>query len=118
MKRTSDERKREEEKSKVEIALRAAEAKNDFLARMSHDIRTPLNTIIGLNYIEGQNINNPVVLSDCNRKLGASADYLLQILNDVLDMSKISSGKLTASACTFCNGRCIVQSKNHDCASC
>ena len=101
MKRTSDERKREEEKSKVEIALRAAEAKNDFLARMSHDIRTPLNAIIGLNYIEGQNINNPVVLSDCNRKLGASADYLLQILNDVLDMSKISSGKLTIAHVPF-----------------
>ena len=101
VKQNGDERRRREQEARVELALRTAEAKSDFLARMSHDIRTPLNAIIGLNYIAGQNESNPAVIDDCVKKLGASADYLLQILNDVLDMSKIGSGKLEISNTPF-----------------
>jgi len=101
MRRAAEVRKEEERAAKLEIALRTAEAKSDFLARMSHDIRTPLNAIIGLNYIAAQNEGDPAIIADCNKKLGTSADYLLQILNDVLDMSKIGSGKLDITHASF-----------------
>lgn len=78
----------------LEMKNRVAATKNDFLAKMSHDIRTPLNAIIGMNYIAKTQIDNPEEASDCLRQIDISAKYLLGILNDILDMSKIESGKM------------------------
>jgi signal transduction histidine kinase/CheY-like chemotaxis protein len=101
LKKNADERRGAEERSRMEIALKTAEVKNEFLARMSHDIRTPLNAIIGLSYIQAENLDKPEIVEDCNNKMTVSAEYLLQILNDVLDLSKISSGKLEIAQTPF-----------------
>lgn len=69
-------------------------AKSDFLASMSHDIRTPMNAIIGMTGIAQKNINDKERVDDCLRKISLSSKHLLGLINDVLDMSKIDSGKM------------------------
>ena len=69
-------------------------AKSDFLASMSHDIRTPMNAIIGMTGIAQKNINDKERVDDCLRKISLSSKHLLDLINDVLDMSKIDSGKM------------------------
>lgn len=73
----------------------SAQAKSDFLARMSHEIRTPMNGIIGMTEIALQENQSDEVRIDCLKKVRASSDYLLGLLNDILDMSKIESGKMS-----------------------
>ena len=77
-----------------EAANRANHAKSDFLARMSHDIRTPMNAIIGLTAIAAAHIDERERVADCLKKITASGKHLLTLINEVLDMSKIESGKL------------------------
>jgi len=74
-------------------ARRANRAKSDFLSRMSHDMRTPLNGIIGMNYL-AQKIDNPPQTRDCLEKIDISSKFLLGLINDVLDMAKAESGKM------------------------
>lgn len=81
--------------SAYESARRANKAKSDFLSNMSHDIRTPMNAIIGMNTIARKNIHNPEKLEDCLDKIDSSSHHLLSLINSVLDMSKIESGKVT-----------------------
>ena len=69
-------------------------AKSEFLSRMSHEIRTPMNGIMGMIMIAQQNLSNPEKLSHCLRKINLSSRHLLALINDVLDMSKIESGKV------------------------
>lgn len=78
-----------------EDALAANRAKSEFLSNMSHDIRTPMNAIIGMTAIAGSNIDNRDKVMECLRKITLSSKHLLGLINDVLDMSKIESGKLT-----------------------
>ena len=73
----------------------SAKAKSDFLARMSHEIRTPMNGIIGMTQIALQDNQTPEARVECLHKVEASSHYLLGLLNDILDMSKIESGKMT-----------------------
>ena len=72
----------------------SAQAKSEFLARMSHEIRTPMNGIIGMTEIALQNEQTEEKRIDCLKKIQSSSGYLLNILNDILDMSKIESGKM------------------------
>jgi signal transduction histidine kinase len=85
-------------REKLETALIAAKqassAKSNFLSRMSHEIRTPLNGIIGMDAIAAQSVDNPEKVADCVAKIGLSARYLLSLINDILDMSRIESGKM------------------------
>ena len=77
-------------------AARAAnEAKSDFLSRMSHDIRTPMNAIIGMSTIGQLKKEDPARIQDCFSKIDASSRYLLSLINDILDMSKIETGKMS-----------------------
>lgn len=80
-------------KAKVE-ADHANMAKSEFLSSMSHDIRTPMNAIIGMTEIAQKNVQDPVKVEDCLRKVRLSSKQLLGLINDVLDMSKIESGKM------------------------
>lgn len=70
-------------------------AKTDFLSRMSHEMRTPLGAISGLNNIAFENANDPEYVRKCTEKIKLSTNHLLQLINDVLDMSKIGQGKMT-----------------------
>lgn len=75
-------------------AKAASRAKSDFLSRMSHDIRTPMNAIIGMNTIGQLKINDTKCVKDCFQKIDASAKFLLSLINDILDMSKIETEKM------------------------
>lgn len=75
-------------------ADRANKAKSEFLSNMSHDIRTPMNGIVGMTAIAQTNIDDKERVRDCLKKITSSSKHLLGLINDVLDMSKIESGKL------------------------
>ncbi|MDE5548535.1 MAG: response regulator, partial [Clostridia bacterium] len=78
-----------------EDAIYANKAKSEFLSNMSHDIRTPMNAIVGMTAIATANIDNKQQVQDCLKKITLSSKHLLGLINDVLDMSKIESGKMT-----------------------
>lgn len=88
-------------KAACESANIANSAKTDFLANMSHDIRTPMNAIIGLTAIAGTHMDDKDRVADCLSKISVSSRHLLGIINEVLDMSKIESGKMELHEETF-----------------
>lgn len=77
-----------------EMANHANAAKSEFMSRMSHDIRTPLNAIIGMTAIAGRYLDDPKRVEDCLGKIVVSSRHLLALINEILDMSKIESGKI------------------------
>lgn len=78
-----------------QAAKDANRAKGEFLSNMSHDIRTPMNAIVGMTTIALANLDNPQQVQGCLKKISLSSKHLLGLINDVLDMSKIESGKMT-----------------------
>lgn len=84
-------------KNASEAAEAANRAKSEFLARMSHDIRTPMNAIMGMTAVAAMHMDDPERLTDCLSKITLSSRHLLALINDVLDMSKIESGKVSLS---------------------
>ena len=90
---------------RLQIAAREAEsankAKTDFLSTMSHDIRTPMNAIIGLTTIAEKNLGDVESTGESLRKIGLAGNHLLTLINDILDISKVESGKLKLSPLTF-----------------
>ncbi len=86
--------KNEELKAAVQRAETAANAKSEFLSRMSHDIRTPLNAIIGLTHL-AKDENDLQIIKDYLNKIDASSKFLLGLINDILDLSKIENGEMT-----------------------
>lgn len=102
----TEERRREEITKQAlrdayEAAKRANEAKTDFLSRMSHDMRTPMNAIIGMTAIAATHINDRERVSSCLDKITTSSSHLLSLINEVLDMSKIESGKVDLEETEF-----------------
>ena len=79
----------------------ASKAKSEFLSRMSHEIRTPMNGIIGMTAIALQKDQSQERILDCLQKIQTSSDYLLGLINDILDMSKIESGKMKLEPVNF-----------------
>ena len=85
----------------IELATKASEAKTNFLSSMSHDIRTPMNAIIGMTNIAKKNIHNETYLMQCLDKVSVASTHLLTLINDILDISKIERGKMTLNPATF-----------------
>lgn len=81
----------------AEQARRANAAKSEFLSHMSHDIRTPINGIMGMTDIALKNADDAVCVKDCLGKIKGSSNHLLSLVNDVLDMSRIEQGKIQIS---------------------
>ena len=79
----------------------ASKAKSEFLSRMSHEIRTPMNGIIGMTEIALQKNQGQERIMDCLQKIQSSSNYLLSLINDILDMSKIESGKMKLEPFNF-----------------
>jgi signal transduction histidine kinase/CheY-like chemotaxis protein len=102
-----DEGKKRELRTRAELekALKAAnkanEAKSEFLSRMSHDIRTPINGVLGMLEISEHYIDDRAKLKECHEKIRVSANYLLSLISDVLDMSKLEMGRLELSSEAF-----------------
>ncbi|MDD5811521.1 MAG: response regulator [Treponema sp.] len=86
---------------------KATEAKSTFLSNMSHDIRTPMNAIIGFTRIAQQDIDNKESVQMCLEKIATSSEYLLSLINDVLDMQKIEQGIITNEKIKFNLGKTI-----------
>ncbi|EEO27878.1 hybrid sensor histidine kinase/response regulator [Oxalobacter paraformigenes] len=82
-------------------AENASRAKSDFLSNMSHDIRTPMNAIMGMTAIAAMHVNEPAYIQDCLGKITLSSRHLLKLINDILDMSRIESGKVFLVEETF-----------------
>ena len=89
-----DQKRREELKAAKEEAERANAAKTSFLSRMSHDIRTPLNGILGLLKIDEKHENDLELLKNNREKIKVAANHLLALINDVLQMSKLEDGRV------------------------
>ena len=88
-------------KASMEDAHRANLSKTAFLQRMSHDIRTPLNGIVGMIHIAEKHNNDVVKLQECRQKILQSTDYLQNLINNVLDISKLESGSLVLEHKSF-----------------
>ena len=90
---------------RLQIAAREAEyankAKTDFLSTMSHDIRTPMNAIMGLTVIAEKNLGDVESTKESLRKISLASNHLLTLINDILDISKVESGKLKMNPLTF-----------------
>ena len=93
--------KQKELQTALSAAERANRAKTIFLANMSHDIRTPINGIMGMLGIIRNNQNNPSKIQDCLNKIRSSSEHLLQLLNDVLDLSRLESGQVVLEHVPF-----------------
>ncbi len=85
----------------LEAAKSANEAKSHFLSNMSHDIRTPMNAIIGFSVLLAKDADRPDKVKEYTRKITSSSQHLLSLINDVLDMSKIESGKASLNTVEF-----------------
>lgn len=81
----------------MERAEAASNAKNDFLSAMSHDLRTPINGIVGMTAIAAAHLSEPYRVKDCLTKISESTSHLLSLINEVLDMSQIENGKIQLS---------------------
>ena len=84
-----------------EAARNANEAKSNFMAQMSHDIRTPMNAIIGMTAIAMGQADHKERVKDCLQKISLSSSHLLHLINEVLDMSKIERGQITLTEAPF-----------------
>ncbi|NCB93157.1 MAG: response regulator [Clostridia bacterium] len=108
--------KEQEQKMALGHALQAAEqaskAKSEFLSRMSHEIRTPMNAIIGLSALAASDVDKPDIMADSIAKIGMSARYLLSLINDILDMSRIESGRMELNEYAFDFDKLITNINN------
>ncbi|WP_049730078.1 response regulator [Dorea sp. D27] len=93
--RYEEEQQRQALQTALDNARDASEAKSRFLSNMSHDIRTPMNAIVGMTAVAEAHLDERERVRDCLNKINRSGSHLLSLINDVLDMSRIESGKLS-----------------------
>ena len=99
--RTRDQLMNQKLQEALDAAKSANEAKSNFLSNMSHDIRTPMNAIVGFSVLLEKDADDPDLVREYTRKITASSHHLLSLINDVLDMSKIESGKTSLNVDCF-----------------
>ncbi|MBO2518053.1 MAG: hypothetical protein CW338_12425, partial [Clostridiales bacterium] len=99
--RNVDETVRREMEYQEQLEL-ANKSKTDFLFNMSHDIRTPMNAIIGFTQLAKKNASDPGRVTDCLSKIEVSGEHLLSLINEVLDMSRVEAGKLRSDMKAVC----------------
>lgn len=92
---------------KMKLESAKASLKSDFMNKMSHDIRTPLNAIVGMHELALRSTDKPEVVADCLNKAKTSSEYLISVINDMLDMSRIESGKMRVSNIMFHMGELL-----------
>ena len=86
----------------IDAANASSKAKSEFLSSMSHDMRTPMNGIIGMTAIAANHLDDRERVTDCLQKISDSSNHLLSLINDILDMNKIESGKVELHEEEFC----------------
>ncbi|MDD3403971.1 MAG: ATP-binding protein [Hespellia sp.] len=96
-----EEQKRKELQKALDEAEIANQAKSDFLSRISHEIRTPMNAIIGMTSIARENSSDFRQISDCLEKINLASQYLLTLINDILEMSRIENGNMQITYSAF-----------------
>ncbi len=99
--RTQERQNNQQLQQALTAARSANEAKSNFLSNMSHDIRTPMNAIVGFSVLLERNADQPDKVREYTRKISSSSQHLLNLINDVLDMSKIESGKTSLNVDSF-----------------
>ena len=99
--RTRERRMNQTLSQALQVAKSANEAKSNFLSNISHDIRTPMNAMLGFSALLGKNADNPDKVREYAKKITSSGNHLLNLINDVLDMSKIESGKTSLNLTEF-----------------
>ena len=99
--RTHEQQMNQKMQEALTVAKSANEAKSNFLSNMSHDIRTPMNAIVGFSVLLDKNADQPDKVREYTRKITASSHHLLSLINDVLDMNKIESGKTSLNVDVF-----------------
>lgn len=99
--RTKERESSEHIREALDIAKKANAAKSNFMSKMSHDIRTPMNAIVGLTELLGRNCNDAEKVEEYTSKIKDASNHLLNLINDVLDMSKIESGKTSLNEIKF-----------------
>lgn len=90
------------------LAERASDAKTQFLSSMSHDIRTPMNAVLGMTDIARRNVSDPECVTDCLNKVTIAGNHLLTLINDILDISKVESGRMRLNPSSFSLERSIA----------
>ena len=98
---TKDEQMQESLRTSALAAQNASRVKSDFLSRMSHEIRTPMNAVTGMAQIAEAKIDNKERVRDCLHKIETSSNHLLGLINDILDISKVESQKMSLSESWF-----------------
>lgn len=93
----------------LQKAEAANEAKTRFLSKMSHEIRTPMNAIVGLSELAASHTDTPPKIKEYLTKIQASSDYMLSLVNDILDMSRIENGKMILTPENFSMGRLLEE---------
>lgn len=105
--------KEENQRELLTLALKSAqeasEAKMAFLSKMSHDIRTPLNAIIGMSALAKKHIGKPEKIQDCLKKIDMSSKHLLSLIDEILDMSKLDGKSMKLNIETFCIGEVLEE---------
>ena len=85
----------------AKLAEQASEAKTQFLSSMSHDIRTPLNAVLGMTELAQKRVDDPAYVTDCLNKISVSGAHLLTLINDILEISRVESGKTVLNPAPF-----------------
>ncbi len=93
-------------------AKRANRAKTEFLSTVSHDIRTPMNAVLGMTEIARQHMDDPERVSECLQKVSMAGSHLLTLINDILDISKVESGKMMLTQHTFVLSETLEETVN------